>query len=115
MQVLANRWMASLIDSPGSSEPPEPFAGSVDFAGDVDDGDEHAPSTTMATHTRVVRSRLVLRLLSNRLRATPTFDTDLPIMTHEVIDPSVPESLVSIATNDSIPTDRSRLRCKRKS
>jgi len=109
--------MASLIDSPGSSEPPETCAGTVEFADDVgvDDDDEHAPSTTTAVHTRVVHNRLVLRLLSNRLRATPTFDTDLPIMTHEVIDPSVPESLVSIATNDSIPTDRSRLRCKRKS
>ena len=55
--------MASLIDSPGSSEPPEPFAGSVDFACDVDDGDEHAPSTTMATHTRVTRNWLVRGLL----------------------------------------------------
>ena len=65
MQVLVNRWMASLIDSPGSSEPPETCAGTVDFADDVDDDDddEHAPSTTMATHTRVTRNWLVRGLL----------------------------------------------------
>ena len=55
--------MASLIDSPGSREPPETCAGKVDLADDVDDDDEHAPSTTMATHTRVVRNWLVRGLL----------------------------------------------------
>lgn len=82
MQALVSRWRASLIDSPGNSEPPAPGAGKVDSADDGDDGDdEHALSARRTAHTRVVRNWLVLRLLWNRLRATPTYDTDLPIMT----------------------------------
>ena len=126
MQALVNRWRASLIDSPGSNEPPEPCAGKVDSADEDDDGDEHALSVRKAVHTRVVRNWLVLGLLRNRLRATPTYGTDLPTMTMRSsirrcaisvahIRLLFTSSIVGLAINDSIHIDRSRLRPRLKS
>ena len=106
MHALVNRWRASSIDSPGSNEPPEPCADEVDSAEDGDDGDEHAPNMRKAVHNRVVRIWLVLRLIWGRLRTTPTYDTDRDIMTNDVIDPAVPDSIVSLAINGSIDPHR---------
>jgi len=126
MQALVNRSRASLIDSPGNNAPPAACAGKVDSADEGDDGDEQALNVRKAVHARVIRNWLTLRLLRNRLRATPTYNTDLPTMTmrSSIRRCSIAvalnrllftSSIADRAINDSIPTDRPRLRPKIKS